>query len=184
MNINRNNSVDYKITNLLDRYASLEKEIQKLIYQTCGHFCGKCSSRCCKEEICEESIESTFLSMLVERQGVQYDLQNGWMSASGCRLFYGRPLVCYEFFCKDILKSHLFRAINIKKIVNDFVSVGNRARGNTHLICVDNLEIISSLRIDKMIYKIGLATDEKNNIRFHSDGLIVPDFACDWESLW
>ncbi len=110
--------------------------------------------------------------MLVERQSIQYDFQNGWISPSGCRLVYGRPLVCYEFFCEDIKKSHLFQAINLKKMVNDFASVGNRARGNTHLICIDNLEIISSPKIDKMIYKIGSVMDELTNIRSHADALI------------
>lgn len=151
--------------------VSLEKEIQKLIYQTSSHYCEKCSSRCCKEEICKESIESPFLLILIEKQRIRYDIQNGWISPSGCRLVYGRPLVCYEFFCEDILKSYLFRAINIKKIINGFASVGNKAHGYTHLLCIDNLGIISSSKIGKMIYKISSVMNEIANIRFHSDAL-------------
>ena len=154
------NGVDCKLAKLFDRYASLEKEIQKLIYQASSHFCGKCSSRCCKEEICKESIESSFLSMLIEKQRIRYDTQNGWISPSGCRLDYGRPLVCYEFFCEDILKSNVFKGANIQKFINDFVSVGNKAYGNTHLLCVDNLDIISSTKIDKMIDKISLVMNK------------------------
>jgi hypothetical protein len=158
------NGVDSKMEKLLKIYISLEKEIQKLIYQICSHYCGKCSLRCCKEEFCRESIESPFLSMLIERQNIKYDFQNGWISPSGCRLNYGRPLVCYEFFCKDILKSPLFIDKNIKKIIKDFTSVGNKARGNTHLVCIDNLETISPTKIDKMIYKIGSVINEIDDI--------------------
>lgn len=159
------NGIESKLTNLSIRYASLEKEIQKLIYQTSNHFCEKCSSRCCKEEICKESIESPFLFVLIIKQRIRYDIQDGWISPSGCKLVYGRPIVCYEFFCEDILKSPIFKAINIKKIVKKFTSVGNRVYGNTHLLCIDNLGIISSNKIEKMIYKISMVMDEIANIR-------------------
>ncbi len=165
------NGVDCKLANLFDRYAFLEKEIQKLIYQASCHFCGKCSSKCCKEEICKESIESSFLSILIEKQRIRYDTQNGWISPSGCRLDYGRPLVCYEFFCENILKSYLFKAANIQKIINDFASVGNKAHGNIHLLCIDNLGVISSTKIEKMIYKISLVMNKMANIRFYADAL-------------
>ena len=165
------NGVDCNFANLFDRYAPLEKEIQKLIYEASTHFCGKCSSSCCKEEICKESIESSFLSILVEKQRIRYDTQNGWISPSGCRLDYGRPLVCYEFFCEDILKSYLFKAANIQEIIKDFASVGNKAYGNTHLLCIDNLDIISSTKIEKMIYKISLVMNKMANFRFPADAL-------------
>ena len=158
------NGVDCNLANLLDRYASLEKEVQKFIYQVSIHFCGKCSSKCCKEEICRESIESSFLSKLIEKQRSRYDTQNGWTSPSGCRLDYGRPLVCYEFFCESILRSYLFNAANIQKIINDFASVGNKAHGNTHLLCIDNLGIISPTKIKRVIYKISLVMNKMKGI--------------------
>ncbi len=160
-----------KLANLFGRYAFLEKEIQKLIYQASGHFCSKCSSQCCKEEICRESIESSFLSILIKKQRIRYDAQNGWISPSGCRLHYGRPLVCYEFFCKDILKNYLFQTADIRKIINDFIAIGNKAHRNTHLICIDNLGIISSMKIEKINYKIGLVMKKIAHIRFHINDL-------------
>jgi len=162
------NGADYKLANLFYRYASLEKEIQRIIYQASARFCGKCSSTCCKEEICRESIESSFLSILIEKQRIRYDTQIGWISPSGCKLDYGRPLICYEFFCDDILKRTLFKPANIHKIIKDFASVGNRAYGYTHLFCINNLDIISSMKIAKMIYKINSVMKEVANIRFHA----------------
>ena len=165
------NGVDCKLANLFDGYVSLEKEIQKLIYQESTLLCGKCSSICCKEKICKESIESSFLSILIEKQRIRYDSQNGWISPSGCRLDYGRPLVCYEFFCDDMLKSYLFMTTNIQIIIKDFVSVGNKAYGHTHLLCIDNLDIISSTKIEKMIYKISLVMNKIASLRFYDDAL-------------
>jgi len=132
---------------LFQNYSSLEKEIQERTHQISNHFCNKCLSKCCKEKICRESIESTFLSILVEKQDVEYDRKSGWISPSGCRLNYGRPLVCYEFFCEEIVMSSNFQASNIQQIIKEFISIGKRAHRNTHLICVDNLRIISLKKI-------------------------------------
>ncbi len=157
------NGVDCRLANLLTIYVCIEKEIQKLIYQTSFHFCKECSSRCCKEEICRESIESAFLSILVEKQKNQYDTKNGWISPLGCSLDYGRPLVCYQFFCEEILESYLFKKASIHKIINEFASVGNKANGNTHLLCINNLTIISSTKIKKMINKFNLLMKKMAN---------------------
>jgi len=160
-----------KLGELLDGYASLEKKIQKMIYPVVNHYCNKCISRCCREEICKESIESSFLSVLIEKQRIPYDTKNGWISLSGCRLGFGRPKVCYEFFCEDILKSDLLIPAYILEIIKDFSLIGNKAYGNIHLLCIENLEIISSKKIDKMIHKICILMNKVANIRLHADRL-------------
>ena len=147
--------IDCSLKDLTNRYLSLEKNIRSLIDNTSGQICVNC-----KEEICNESIESAFLAILIDRQKLRYDIDNGWISPAGCRLIYGRPLVCHEFFCKKILNSKKFMASDIKGIIKRFVAIGNRAHGNTHLLCVDRLEIIGSSKIGKMINKIDLLTNE------------------------
>jgi hypothetical protein len=163
------NRLGGNLVKLFDDYISLEKEIQKLIFPISQFFCRKCLGNCCREEICKESIESTFLSILTEKQRIRFDNQIGWLGPLGCRLDYGRPLVCYEFFCEDILKTYFFKASNIKKIINDFVSIGNKAYGNTHLLCVDNLDILSSNKIDKIIYEIALLLNNMTEIHFYTN---------------
>lgn len=150
------NVLDNKMVQLIKRYVPLEKEIQKLARQACHHYCEKCSSRCCREEMCRESIESPFLAMLVEDQGLQYETRKGWMGPSGCMLPYGRPLVCYEFFCDNISRHQSFRDKKIIEIINDFTAIGARARGSKHLLCIEELGIISSAKTDKMISKISM----------------------------
>ena len=157
------------IDELIDCYIALEKELQKLIHQVFDPFCTNCRGECCKAEICKESTESAFLENLVKKQQIQYDNRSGWLGASGCRLEFGRPLVCYEFFCEDVVKSTEFKASHIQAIINDFVSIGKNAHGNTHLICVENLDCLSSRKIEKMDNKIRLNIERLKKTRDRID---------------
>lgn len=159
---------DDRFAKLIERYSVLEKEIQKLIDPFSRYFCGRCAGKCCREDICRESIESAFLSMLIEKQSVSYDLDDGWQGTSGCRLEFGRPLVCYDFFCEDIVKSYLFKTADIQTIIHDFISIGNKAHGNTHLLCIDNLNLLSLKKIQKMLYKVRSTLNRVVNIRFYT----------------
>jgi len=142
------------LSNLIYCYISLEKEILKRTNEISNTFCVKCPTKCCEEKICRESLESQFLGRLIKLQQIEYDEKNGWMSPHGCRLDYGRPLVCYAFFCEQILANNNFKASNIQQAVKEFTSIGNRAYGNTHLICVGNLSLISPQKIFKINNKI------------------------------
>ena len=142
------------VNELINGYISLEKEIQKLIHQVTHPSCSICNGKCCKEEICKESLESNFLAILTKQQGIQFDSRSGWLGASGCRLAFGRPLVCYDFFCEDVLKSTLFKASGIQAIIDEFMAVGKNAYGSKHLICVENLDRLSPRKIDKMVHTI------------------------------
>ena len=135
------------IFGLFHTYIALEKEIIKRVSEVSKPFCLKCQTKCCEEEICRESVESQFLSCLIKLQTIQYDPKNGWISSQGCRLDYGRPLVCCEFFCNEILNNKNFQALNFQQVIKEFVNIGNRAYGNTHLICVDNLKKISTRKL-------------------------------------
>jgi len=148
------------IDDIIDGYIALEKELQKLIHQVIGPFCSNCRGECCKAEICKESTESAFLEILIKKQQIQYDNRSGWLGASGCRLEFGRPLVCYEFFCEDVVKNAIFKASPIQAIITDFVSIGKNAHGNTHLICVQNLDCLSSRKIEKI--------DDNIRLNFHA----------------
>ncbi len=148
------NDADDKLAELIARYVRLEKEIQKLIRAVSSEFCRSCLSKCCREEMCRESLESVFLSRLVKRQKKRYDPEKGWAGPAGCRLDYGRPPVCYDFFCQDILRSEEFKSADIQGIIEDFVAVGRRTHGGAHLICIDRLENISAAMVEKMMFKI------------------------------
>ena len=160
------------ILKVLNTYMSLEKEILKRVRDISYTFCSKCKGECCDEVICRESLESPFLSILTQRQGIQYDKINGWLGSRGCRLAYGKPLVCHEYFCEQLLTDHQFQASSIQKVIREFAAIGNRAYGNTHLICVHDLSLISlkkalkmNYQMEKLIEKLDSSLSHHGNIR-------------------
>ncbi len=74
--------------------------------QICSDTCGMCTACCCRADICEEAADSAFLSKLLKRQGIdadQMDERFGWLDLHGCALEYGRPPVCYAYFCDELI---------------------------------------------------------------------------------
>jgi hypothetical protein len=78
-----------------------------------------------------------------------YSAQNGWLSEAGCRLSVGRPPVCYEFLCTNILDAQQNRiqhyaTIVLAKLISH---IGKRALGSRHLI-----EIMDPAELKKVKY--------------------------------
>lgn len=83
-----------------DVHIEVESILQSLAALQDGVPCAGCTSVCCKEAMCRESVDSDFLRFLLGPVVEGYSVEAGWyVPGSGCRLSYGRPLVCYEFFC-------------------------------------------------------------------------------------
>ena len=157
------------LTELIERYADLEIQIQKLTAPFSRRYCRDCAGACCREEICKESVESPFLSILVGMQQIRYDPAKGWQSAAGCRLEFGRPLVCYEYFCEEIMESQDFQNARIQELIRRYVSIGSKAHADTHLLCISDLDILSPPKIDKFCDRIGLLLDEIAKARPHTE---------------
>ena len=139
---------------LLDDYIRLEKKIQALIAKVTGAYCRQCLGKCCKKEICREAIDSAFLALLVARQKVRFSDGSGWLGPRGCRLDYGRPLVCYDYFCQDILKSPMLQLSGLQDIIKAFLAAGNRARSSIHLICLQDPDRLPLKKIEMISKKI------------------------------
>ncbi len=146
------NGSDYKkeISNLIKSYICLEKQINAYVSRITKHYCCNCYNTCCREDICRETIDSAFLQLLVKKQNRKYDVKNGWMSPNGCRLIYGRPLICYEFFCEKIISDDGFKNSYVDKLIKTFVSVGQKAHRGQHLIAIQKIDNLSKSKIDKI----------------------------------
>ncbi|MEJ2095627.1 MAG: hypothetical protein P8Y38_00480 [Deltaproteobacteria bacterium] len=142
--------MDGKLSAFIENYIQLEKHVRQRVDSLSHGFCADCAGDCCREEICRESLISPFLALLTSRQRIPYDGRRGWLGPSGCRLAYGRPTVCYDFFCRWILDSPGFKTAGIQKIIHGFVAVGKKAHGNTQLMCIEDLNILSPRKIEKM----------------------------------
>jgi hypothetical protein len=84
-----------------DVHIEVESILQSLAALQDDNPCATCASVCCKEVMCRESMDSDFLRLLLGSLVDRYGVDAGWyVPGSGCRLSYGRPLVCYEYFCE------------------------------------------------------------------------------------
>lgn len=91
-----------ELKHLLEEYAELEQAVQELVSAQCREVCELCTACCCRADLCEEALESPFLRLLHGRNGLESD-RYGFLTETGCMLELGRPPVCYEFFCAELL---------------------------------------------------------------------------------
>ncbi len=146
--------IPFKILPLLHRYSLMEQSVQALIASITRRFCLECAGHCCQEEICRESINSPFLNALVQMQGIAYDDRSGWQADAGCRLSYGRPQVCYAYFCNRVMEKQTEWLQKVDDVIKAFSASGDCAQGGTHLISVQDLDELSNPNISKIINKI------------------------------
>lgn len=90
----------------MEAYIELESAVRELMGRLFSSTCGMCTMCCCRVDICEETMSSAFLSRLLtrqERSADDLDNRYGWLDLHGCTLEFGRPPVCYTFFCDELL---------------------------------------------------------------------------------
>lgn len=114
--------------------------------------CGMCTACCCRADICEEATQSAFLSLLLKKQGLseeQMDEKYGWLDLHGCSLKYGRPPICYTYYCDELLArlpddETRFSA----KILGNLIHhIGEKALGGWHLV-----EVMDPKDLEKLDY--------------------------------
>ena len=147
-----------ELDDIIEKYLSFEKDVRLMMDSVCAGHCSCCDKLCCNQEYCRETIESPFLSYILENYlpSTNYDTESGWLTDSGCRLFIGRPSVCYEFLCEDILasqKSEFDRYIF--KILSALMThTGKNAAGGRHMVELlhqDDLHRMRLLRFEKKL---------------------------------
>lgn len=131
---------------ILKDYAAFETEVRVYSSGLWFQWCSNCSKVCCNAVYCRETIESPFLQLLLKQHSspVSNCTQKGWLGESGCQLPIGRPAVCYEFLCGDILEAPQTRLQRYAMIVlSKLVShTGKKALGSRHLIeLMDPIEL-------------------------------------------
>ena len=141
---------------ILELYAEFEAKIQRYGGDFFHPHCSVCTEICCHVDICREALESPFLELLRKDNPMlaKFNGENGWLSDTGCTLSVGRPPVCYEFLCRDIIDtqptaSHQYVFSVLAKLVSH---IGKRAHRGKHIV-----EIIHIKQLDR----VNLSTFEK-----------------------
>lgn len=93
------------LDDLIKHYGDFEIKVQDLINKQFGHFCADCQDPCCRLDICEEAADSLFLQRIraAHNQELHMTDHYGWLESTGCCLHAGRPPVCSEYLCDELL---------------------------------------------------------------------------------
>jgi hypothetical protein len=136
-------------------YAELEESVRALMTRLFSSTCGECTACCCRADICEEALESAFLSKLLKEQGLSEDNMDdryGWLHLHGCSLKYGRPPVCYAFFCDELLArlpddEARYAARMLGRLLH---YIGKKAVGGWHLVEIMNPDDLNKVQLDEL----------------------------------
>ena len=148
-----------KLVIAIQKYKDFEQIIANSILKICKPFCSECQDICCREEMCRESLDSIWLSMIRISNGYSirsYSDSRGWLTASGCALETGRPPVCHEFLCSKIISE--LAGTPLKAIADDLGRlinlVGKSIGGKNHLVTLVTKQELQRVNYDKFIKAI------------------------------
>lgn len=163
---------------LVEEYKNLENTVRQRISDIGRPFCEGCSSPCCREDICRETLESLWLRTVWTSNQVDvssYDDARGWLTVGGCALKAGRPPVCYEFFCSGIMASlgGAYQKYGLTALGNLMNFVGRGALGKSHLVTLSEPEELLNIHYGRIRKRIGEAYKALEDCVF----LIRNDFA-------
>lgn len=165
---------------IIEPYIELECAVRELMASQFSQTCGMCTACCCRADICEEVPHSAFLSRLLELQGRSegdMDDRYGWLDLQGCSLGYGRPPVCYRYFC-DALLARLpdDETRYVTKILGRLVEyVGENAVGHCHLAEIANPEDLAKVEPHMILERLAQAQEAYRIIeQFIDSGTLTP----------
>lgn len=135
-----------RLYQIRDVHIEVESILQSLAALHDDNPCASCTSVCCKEVMCRESIDSDFLRFLLGPLVEAYGVDAGWyVPGSGCRLSYGRPLVCYEFFCERFDAQDRSQ---LRQLSRAFKKVYAKAFAGQHMLVVEDIGRIAPRKLN------------------------------------
>ena len=164
---------------ILDAYAAFETAVRRQIAELCAPHCSVCERVCCQPQFCRENVDSPFLTLLSAKTlaTAAYSAHRGWLTSKGCALSAGRPPVCYQFSCNQILNAqpddqHRFR---LRVLSNLVPHIGKRALGGRHLVEIMDPAQLEKVRFKRFARRLGEARRALQVIRSsQSQGLAAP----------
>lgn len=128
-----------------DVHIEVESILQSLAALQNENPCANCTSVCCKEALCRESIDSDFLRFVLGSRADDYSVSDGWLApGSGCRLGHGRPLVCYEYFCERFDTQEVS---SLRQLSRALKTVYANVFAGRHILAVDDISRISANKL-------------------------------------
>jgi hypothetical protein len=153
----------HTVEDLLEPYAVLESAVCRLMQQLFAETCGLCTACCCRADVCEEVTCSAFLTLLLKQQGVSptdMDDRFGWLDLHGCSLAYGRPPICYSYFCDELLEAwpdeeSRLVLMTLGRLMHH---VGIDALGKRHLVEIADAGDLARIDADRLLLRLNEAS--------------------------
>ena len=150
------------INDLFLPYSELETAVRDLMAQLFSDTCGMCTACCCRADICEEAIQSAFLSRLLKLQGLSIENMDdriGWLDLSGCTLEYGKPPICYSYFCDQLLARLPDEETRFATRVlgNLMHHIGQQALGDWHLVEIQQPDDLEKVNLEQLFERMNEA---------------------------
>lgn len=147
---------------VMEEYSNLEIIVRGLISEICSPFCTTCTNPCCRDDICRETLDSLWLSIIYElnhHEISNYNNSTGWLTDDGCGLNVGRPPVCYEFYCSTIMSelAGTYQKYAANVLGNLLSFIGKNAIGKKHLVTLTDPEEFCNVKFEKIQARIKTA---------------------------
>jgi hypothetical protein len=134
-------------------HIEIEHYLQQLAAHSSSNECSTCTNVCCREEFCRESKTSDFLRFILGDKIVDYHEKNGWLDkSSGCTITYGRPFVCYEFFCSQFPENS--ESKKLQEQSKRFSRLYAKVFRNKHILEIDDIESIPEKKLQSLLIKL------------------------------
>ena len=163
-----------ELEHILKAYTEFEAEVRAFSSELWFQWCSICRKVCCKSVYCRETYESPFLFLLTKKlyHQVFYGTQQDWLSEAGCKLSVGRPPVCYEFLCSNILDAQQpgmqrYAMIVLSKLMSH---IGKRALGSRHLIEVMDPADLKKVRYSRFQKRLSEARNAFDALQLFFSG--------------
>ncbi len=131
-------------------HIEIEQQLQHIGQVTEQPHCATCTTVCCQEHICRESVESPFLRFILGNRAEDYDQENGWFApGKGCQLEYGRPMLCYVYFCLKFSAAELARSH--ESVAREFRAIYVKTWRGRHMLTIDDLSEIPVPRLQRIV---------------------------------
>ena len=138
---------------ILKAYAAFEFDVRGFSSQLWFPWCSNCRKVCCQAVYCRETFESPFFILLIEAccGRLSAGPEKSWLGSTGCRLPVGRPPVCYEFLCADILDDRRpalqrYAMTVLSRLIDH---IGKKALGSRHLVEIMNPADLRKIRYSR-----------------------------------
>ena len=90
------------VEQLIPLHIQAESMVASKITPLTSQYCSVCETPCCDTAYCSETQRSDFLQQVLRFQTGMIATDHNWLSATGCTLKAGKPMVCQQYFCDTI----------------------------------------------------------------------------------